>query len=56
MDYLDYVYGDLEMSRSHFIRKTFKENLKEYEQIKERENVALFAVYIFRGFKKNVAR
>ena len=31
VDYLDYVYDDLEMSRSHFIRKTAKENLKEYE-------------------------
>ena len=38
VDYLDYVYDDLEMSRSHFIRKTVKENLKEYEQMKEREN------------------
>ena len=38
VDYLDYVYDDLEMSRSHFIRKTVKENLKEYKEMKERDN------------------
>ena len=37
VDYLDYVCDDLEMSRSHFIRKSVKENLKEYKEMKERE-------------------
>ena len=30
VDYLDDVCDDLEMSRSQFIRKSVKENLKEY--------------------------
>ena len=35
--YLDRVCDDLEMSRSQFIRKSVKENLKEYQEFKERE-------------------
>ena len=38
VDYLDYVCDDLEMSRSQFIRKSVKENLKEYKEMKERDN------------------
>ena len=30
VDYLDYVCDDMEMSRPQFIRKSVKENLKEY--------------------------
>ena len=37
VDYLDHVCGDLEMSRSQFIRKSVKDNLKEYQEVKERE-------------------
>ena len=37
MDYLDYVCDDMEMSRSQFIRKSVKDNLKEYQELKERE-------------------
>ena len=35
--YLDRVCDDLEMSRSQFIRKSVKDNLKEYQEVKERE-------------------
>ena len=38
VDYLDYVCDDMEMSRSQFIRKSVKENLKEYQEMKERNN------------------
>ena len=37
VDYLDYVCDDMEMSRSQFIRKSVKDNLKEYQDMKERE-------------------
>ena len=37
VDYLDDVCDDLEMSRSQFIRKSVKENLKEYQEMKERK-------------------
>ena len=37
VDYLDYVCDDMEMSRSQFIRKSVKENLKEYQEHKERK-------------------
>ena len=37
VDNLDDVCDDLEMSRSQFIRKSVKENLKEYQEFKERE-------------------
>ena len=30
VDYLDHVCDDLEMTRSQFVRKSVKENLKEY--------------------------
>ncbi len=36
VDYLDHVCDDMEMSRSQFIRKSVKENLKEYQEHKER--------------------
>ena len=36
VDYLDYVCDDLEMSRSQFIRKSVKENLKEYQEHNEK--------------------
>ncbi len=38
VDYLDYVCEDLEMSRSQFVRKSVKENLKEYQEQKEENN------------------
>ena len=38
VDYLDDVCDDLEMSRSQFIRKSVKDNLKEYQEFKERNN------------------
>ena len=38
VDYLDYVCDDMEMSRSQFIRKSVKDNLKEYQEFKERNN------------------
>ena len=37
VDYLDYVCDDLEMTRSQFVRKSVKENLKEYQELKERK-------------------
>ena len=37
VDYLDHVCDDMEMSRSQFIRKSVKENLKEYQDLKERK-------------------
>ena len=37
VDYLDYVCDDMEMSRSQFIRKSVKDNLKEYQEVKERK-------------------
>ena len=38
VDYLDHVCDDLEMTRSQFVRKSVKENLKEYQELKERKN------------------
>ena len=38
VDYLDHVCDDLEMTRSQFVRKSVKENLKEYQELKERNN------------------
>ena len=37
VDYLDHVCDDLEMTRSQFVRKSVKENLKEYQELKERK-------------------
>ena len=37
VDYLDHVCDDLEMTRSQFVRKSVKENLKEYQGMKERK-------------------
>ena len=36
--YLDRVCSDVEMTRSQFVRKSVKENLKEYKEMKERDN------------------
>ena len=35
--YFDGVCFDLEMTRSQFVRKSVKENLKEYQEVKERK-------------------
>ena len=37
VDYLDHVCDDLEMTRSQFVRKSVKENLKEYQEMNERK-------------------
>ena len=35
--YLDRVCSDVEMTRSQFVRKSVKENLKEYQEMNERK-------------------
>ena len=37
VDYLDHVCDDLEMTRAQIVRKSVKEYLKEYQEMKERE-------------------